>query len=302
VTIRSLAIELSPARTRDLLSVCLELSKPRMVTMILVSTMAGFYVGSSSSIAYGLLLHALIGTALSAAGALALNQVMERETDALMRRTMARPLPAGRILPMEALLFGAGSTSAGLCYLALMVNPLSAAVTASVVALYLFAYTPMKQRSALCTVVGAFPGALPPVAGWAAATGDLGVGALILFGIMFFWQLPHSLSIAWLYREEYAKAGIRLLPTIEPSGHGTARHIFVNALALLAVGLLPTLVGMAGWAYFVTAAAMGLWMLAGAASVALRRTEAAARTLLRVSLVYVPVVLLAMVLDRIPPG
>ena len=198
MTIRSLAIELSPARTRDLLSVCLELSKPRMVTMILVSTMAGFYVGSSSSIAYGLLLHALIGTALSAAGALALNQVMERETDALMRRTMARPLPAGRILPMEALLFGAGSTSAGLCYLALMVNPLSAAVTASVVALYLFAYTPMKQRSALCTVVGAFPGALPPVAGWAAATGDLGVGALILFGIMFFWQLPHSLSIAWL--------------------------------------------------------------------------------------------------------
>ena len=303
MTLRSLALDLrSPARGLALVAACVELSKPRMVTMILVTTAAGFILASPGPLAWGLLLQTILGTALAAAGALALNQVLERDIDALMARTRTRPLPDGRILPGEALAFGVGAATAGLGWLALVVNPLSAMVTASVVALYLFAYTPMKRRSALCTVVGAFPGALPPVAGWAAATGELGLGALILFGIMFFWQLPHSLAIAWLYREEYARAGIRLLPTIEPSGHSTARHIFANSLALLAVGLLPALTGMAGWAYFLAALAMGLWMIAGAAAVARRRSEAAARSLLHVSLVYVPVVLVAMVLDRIPPG
>lgn len=300
MTLRSLALEIAPGRTRNLFAACVELAKPRMVTMILITTGTGFVLASPSGIDYGLLLHALVGTGLSAAGALALNQVLERETDGLMTRTRTRPLPDGRILPLEALLFGTLAATAGLTYLVVSVNAICATVTAAVVALYLFAYTPLKRRSALCTIVGAFPGALPPVAGWTAATGELGIGALILFGIMFFWQLPHSLAIAWLYREEYGRAGIRLLPTIEPSGHSTARHIFVNSLALLAVGLLPTLVGMAGWAYFVAAMAMGLWMVAGAAGTAWRRTEASARALLRISLVYVPVVLLAMVLDRVP--
>lgn len=301
MTLRSLALEMRPARTRELLSVCLELSKPRMVTMILVTTFAGFYLASPFSVDLVLLACTLAGTALAAAGALALNQVMERETDGLMRRTMVRPLPEGRILPAEALVFGVLASAAGLVTLAVLVNTVSALVTATVIALYLFVYTPMKRRSALCTVAGAFPGALPPVAGWVAVTGEIGLGAVILFGIMFFWQLPHSLAIAWLYREEYGRAGIRLLPTIEPSGHSTSRHIFVNTLALLAVGLLPTITGMAGWAYFLTALAAGGWMMAAASGVAVRKTEASARTLLRVSLAYVPLVLLAMVLDRVPP-
>ena len=300
MTLRSLTLDLAPSRATGALAACWELAKPRMVTMILVTTLAGFYLASPASVDYLLLLHALIGTGLSAAGALALNQLLERDTDAKMHRTRTRPLPAGKLLPSEALVFGAATTTAGLVYLSVVVNPASALVTAAVVVFYLFAYTPMKRRSALCTVVGAFPGALPPVAGWAAATGGVSHGAWVLFGIMFFWQLPHSLAIAWLYREDYARAGLRLLPTVEPSGHSTGRHMLINSMALLAVGLLPTLIGLSGWIAFTTALVMGSWMISAAARAALERSEAAARRLLRVSLLYVPVVLLVLVLDRIP--
>ncbi len=300
MTPRSLAVEIAPARGLGVLAACWELSKPRMVLMILVTTVAGFHLGSPPAMDFTILGHLAAGTALAAAGALALNQLLERDTDAMMERTRTRPLPGGKLLPIEALGFGAATTIAGLLWLSMAVHPLSALVTAAVVALYLFAYTPLKTRSAFCTVVGAFPGALPPVAGWVAATGEIGIGAAILFGIMFFWQLPHSLAIAWIYREDYSRAGIRLLPTVEPTGRSTGRHIFVNALALMGVGLLPTIAGMAGWAYFLTAMVMGAAMLAAAARSALQRSEAAARLLLRTSLVYVPVVLVAMVLDRVP--
>ncbi len=300
MTLRSLALEMAPSRGLGVMAACWELAKPRMVTMILVTTVAGFYLASPTSLDFVLLAHLMVGTALAAGGALALNQLLERDTDAMMERTRNRPLPGGRILPLEALAFGAAATSAGLLWLSIGVNPLSALVTAAVVAVYLFAYTPLKKRSAFCTVVGAFPGALPPVAGWAAATGEIGLGAVILFGIMFFWQLPHSLAIAWIYKEDYRRAGIRLLPTVEPTGRSTGTHIFVNSLALMAVGLLPTLAGMAGWAYFVTALVMGGAMLVAAARTALLRSDATARLLLRTSLLYVPVVLVAMVLDRVP--
>ena len=219
-----------------------------------------------------------------------------------MERTRRRPLPDGRLQPIEALAFGAALTTAGLLYLVLAVNTLCAAVTAATVLSYLFAYTPMKRLSALCTVVGAVPGALPPVTGWAAATGHLGVGAAILFGIMFFWQLPHSLAIAWIYRDDYERAGTRLLPTVEPDGKSTIRQIVVNAMALLAVGLLPTLVGLAGWAYFLVAFAMGAWMLGDALRAARAGSSKGARRLLHTTFFYVPIVLVVMALDRLPLG
>jgi protoheme IX farnesyltransferase len=300
VTLRSLTFDLRPARALSLAAAFLELSKPRMVTLILVTTAAGFYMAAPGSPDYLLLGSTLVGTALVAAGALALNQLMEREPDLLMERTRRRPIPDGRLQPTEALLFGAATVGSGLLWLTLAVNPLAALVTAAIVVSYLFLYTPMKRRSALCTVVGAFPGALPPVAGWAAASGELGTGAAVLFGIMFFWQIPHSLAIAWLYREDYRRAGFRLLPTVEPDGRSTGRHIIVNALALLGVGLLPTLIGLAGWVYFVVALAMGAWMLAdGVRAARGLSATASARRLMYTSFVYVPVVLAAMSLDRI---
>jgi len=300
VTLRGLAIEITPARAATAVSDYLELTKPRIVMLILVTTTAGFFMGSARTPDLLLLLHTLVGTGLAAAGALALNQYLEREEDGRMERTRRRPLPDGRLQPIEALAFGAGLTTSGLVYLLLAVNELSAAVTAATVISYLFAYTPMKSRSALCTVVGAVPGALPPVTGWAAATGHLGVGAAILFGIMFFWQLPHSLAIGWIYREDYERAGTRLLPTVEPDGRSTARQVVVNAMALLAVGLLPTLVGLAGWVYFLVAFVMGAWMLADALRAAATGTITGARRLLHTTFYYVPIVLVVMALDRFP--
>ena len=300
MTLRGLAIEITPARAATAVSDYLELTKPRIVMLILVTTTAGFFMGSARTPDLLLLLHTLVGTGLAAAGALALNQYLEREEDGRMERTRRRPLPDGRLQPIEALAFGAGLTTSGLVYLLLAVNELSAAVTAATVISYLFAYTPMKSRSALCTVVGAVPGALPPVTGWAAATGHLGVGAAILFGIMFFWQLPHSLAIGWIYREDYERAGTRLLPTVEPDGRSTARQVVVNAMALLAVGLLPTLVGLAGWVYFLVAFVMGAWMLADALRAAATGTITGARRLLHTTFYYVPIVLVVMALDRFP--
>lgn len=306
MTTRSLALPSGAScaaglsRALKLAAVCLELSKPRMVTMILVTTLAGFYMGSGEVPAYGTLLATLLGTGLAAAGALALNQLMERDTDARMDRTMRRPLPDGRIAPLEAAVFGLTVTAAGLIFLALAVNLISAAVTAATVGSYLLAYTPMKRRTALCTVVGAIPGALPPVTGWAAATGRLDAGAAVLFGIMFFWQIPHSLAIAWLYREDYAKGGAKLLPTVDPQGRSTGRQMVINAIALLGVGLLPAVIGLAGPIYFLTALVMGAWMLADSVRAAIETSNPAARRLLRTSLVYVPVVLIVMALDRLP--
>jgi protoheme IX farnesyltransferase len=300
MTLRSLAIEITPSRAATAASDYLELTKPRIVTLILVTTTAGFFMGSARTPDLLLLMHTLAGTGLAAAGALALNQYFEREADGRMARTKRRPLPDGRLQPIEALAFGAALTTLGLVYLVLASGAPGAAVTAATVISYLFAYTPMKSRSALCTVVGAVPGALPPVIGWAAATGHLGVGAMILFGIMFFWQLPHSLAIAWIYREDYERAGTRLLPTVEPDGGSTARQIVVNALALLGVGLLPTLVGLAGWTYFLVALAMGTWMLADALRAGLAGTIDGARRLLHTTFYYVPIVLVVMALDRHP--
>jgi len=279
----------------------LELTKPRVSLMVLVTMFVGFYLGSEHGAGYLRLIESLIGTALAAGGTLALNQFLERRADALMARTRHRPLPDGRMQPTEALLFGVGLTAAGLLILALTVNALSALVTASIVGSYLFIYTPLKQRSSLCGVVGAVPGALPPVIGWTAATGGLSIEAWVLFAIMFFWQIPHTLAIARLYRDDFAKAGIQFLPVIESDGWTTGRQIITHSLALLVVSLLPTLLGLAGTVYFLAALLLGSGFLWYGIGLAISQSLAAARRLLLASLIYLPLLLVVMALDRVSP-
>ena len=277
-----------------------ELAKPRIVLMVLVTAFVGFYVGSEKIPDYLRLLQMLFGTALAAGGTLALNQFVERDTDAMMQRTRRRPLPDGRVQPREALWFGALITMAGLVYLALAVNLQSAWVTALITLSYLLLYTPMKRKSSLCMLVGAVPGALPPVIGWVAARGDFKVDAWVLFAIMFLWQVPHTLAIARLYREDFAKAGIQFLPVIDPEGASTNRQIISHCAALLAVSLLPTLLGLAGAVYFTVAFVLGVGFLASGISLAMESTPSGARRLLFASLIYLPVLLLVMALDRVP--
>ena len=278
----------------------LALMKPRMVLMILVTTCVGFYIGSSGALDTLRMLHTLIGTALAAGGTLALNQFLEREVDARMERTRRRPLPDGRLRAGEALAFGTLVAVAGLLYLGVSVNPVSGLVTALTVVSYLFVYTPLKRRTSLCSVLGAIPGALPPVTGWVAARGDFGPGAWVLFAILFLWQLPHSLAIGWLYRADYARAGIRLLPVIEPDGRSTGRQIVGSCLALLTVGLLPTLTGLTGPVYFLGALALGTGLLACGIVLAVSRSAADARRLVFASLVYLPALLVLMALNKVP--
>ncbi|MGH7370301.1 MAG: heme o synthase, partial [Candidatus Methylomirabilales bacterium] len=204
------------------------LTRPRVVLMVMITTLVGFYLASVGTPDYVRLTQTLVGLGFAAGGTLALNQYLERDVDARMQRTRLRPLPDGRLQPSEALIFGVAITGAGLLHLALFVNSLSAFVTAISVGSYLFLYTPLKRKTSLCSIVGAVPGALPPVIGWAAARGELGVEAWVLFAILFLWQIPHSLAIARLYRDDYARAGIRLLPVIEPDGGSTGRQIVSN--------------------------------------------------------------------------
>lgn len=278
----------------------LALLKPRMVVMILAVTMAGFYMGSTGTPHWARLLHLLLGVALAAGGTLALNQYIERQEDALMPRTQSRPLPDGRLQPLAAFWFGLILTLVGLVYLGLTVNLFAGLVTAVTTCSYLFWYTPLKRKTSLCSFVGAIPGALPPVTGWVAARAAFDSEVWVLFAIIFLWQLPHSLAIAWLYREEYARAGFRLLPVLYPDGHSTARQIVTNCLALLAVGLLPTVIGLTGPVYFVAMCILGLGLLGFGIDVALSRTAAAARRLVLASLVYLPLTFLLMVLDKVP--
>ncbi|HEV8340944.1 MAG TPA: heme o synthase, partial [Candidatus Binatia bacterium] len=277
-----------------------ELTKPRVTLMVLVTTVVGFYLGSHSVPDYLRLVQTLLGTALAAGGTLALNQFLERDADAAMERTRRRPLPEGRVQPTEALIFGVALTLLGLVILWTAVNTLSALVTAAITASYLFAYTPLKQKSSLCSVVGAVPGALPPVIGWAAARGQLDLGAWVLFAIMFLWQIPHTLAIARLYREDFARAGIRFLPVVEPDGRSTGRQILITCLALLAVSLLPTMLHVAGYLYFVAAFLLGALFLGCGVGLTVSCSASAARRLVLASLIYLPLLLAAMALDRIP--
>jgi len=276
----------------------LALTKPRVVAMVLVATAVGYDLGSAGPFDFARLAETLFGTGLAAGGTLALNQYMERERDARMERTRSRPLPAGRLPAVRALGFGLVLLAAGLAYLDLRVEPLAALVTAGIAGAYLLVYTPLKPVTAFCSIVGAVPGALPPVVGWAAARGALGPEPWVLFAIMFLWQIPHSLAIGRVYRDDYARAGIRLLPVVDPDGASTGTHVVTNALALVPVALLPTFVGIAGRTYFLVALVLGLGFLWSAITLARTGSASDARRLLVASLVYLPVLFGVMALDK----
>lgn len=295
----NLALDVPAPRARRRVAAYFELTKPRIVAMILITTAAGFYLGAQGTPDYLVLLHTLIGTALAGGGTLALNQLIEREADALMVRTRTRPLPDGRLLPIDALMFGLTLTVCGLAYLAWASLWRSAFVTSLIVITYLFMYTPLKQRTSLCSIIGAVPGALPPLIGWAAVRGSLGIEAWILFTIMFLWQVPHSLAIGWLYREDFAKAKFCLLPVIDPNGKATGRQVVLNCALLFAVGFLPVLIGFAGMAYGIAAFGLGGLFLWYGINFARSCSSSAARQLLFASLIYLPAILTALALNRL---
>lgn len=273
------------------------LTKPRLNFLVVFSSAAGYYLGSESAPALIPMARAVAGTALVAGGAAVLNQLYERDTDALMRRTRLRPLPDGRVSPADARVFGVALSLAGLGLLAL--SGLMATVLAlATLVIYLVVYTPMKRRSTAATLVGAVPGALPPIIGWAAAHGTLSAGGWALFAIVFFWQIPHFMAIAWMYRDDYGRAGFPMLPVIEPDGRRTGQQAVLYTLLLLPASLAPTLAGVAGWAYFWTALVLGIAMVALSLRFAWQRTDATARALFYGSITYLPLVWVAMVLDH----
>ena len=275
------------------------LTKPRLNFLALITTLGGMYLASPAGVPISILIHALVGTALVAGGASALNQVWERETDGLMRRTQTRPIPAGRLRVMDGTWFGLALSIAGLIELAWMVNLISAAVAAATLVSYLLIYTPLKKRTSLATLIGAIPGALPPVIGWAAASGTISPPAFVLFGIVFLWQMPHFLAIAWLYREDYTRAGIPLLPVLEPDGRRTGQQALVYAAALWPVSLLPALVGIAGVPYSIVATVLGFGLIALSWMFARDRTTTTARRLFLYSITYLPLLWAALVIDRV---
>ncbi len=274
----------------------LELTKPRIAVMVLVSVSVGFALGSQGTVQFPLLAHALFGIALVAAGSSALNQFLEKETDRLMPRTARRPLPAGRLMAGEVLAFGILSGVMGVLYLASYVNLLTALLTGLTLLIYVLIYTPLKRTTALCTTVGAIPGALPPVLGWTAAGGELGLEAFSLFGILFLWQFPHFLAIGWLYREQYQKADLKMLPTRRQGVTGVLATGY--AVALLPVSLLPARYGLAGDAFFLTAFILGLGYCLCAMRFMRSETIQTARGLLWSSLLYLPLLLFALTWDH----
>ena len=276
-----------------------ELTKPRITSMVVLTSLLGFVMGSVGPVSANALLAALLGTGLVAAGASALNMVLERDTDARMKRTRNRPLPAGRLRVMDAVGFGAALTVLGLGELLWLSGRLAALVALATWASYLFVYTPLKRRTSLATLVGAVPGALPPLIGWAAARQALEPGAFVLFAILFLWQVPHFLAIAWIYRDDYALGGLPMLPVLDRDGRMTSRQAVAHSLALLLVSLAPTTAGMAGAAYLAGAALLGTALLAFALRLGLERTATAARALFLASVVYLPALSLLLMADRL---
>jgi protoheme IX farnesyltransferase len=277
----------------------LELTKPRITWLIVMSTAVGYYFGHTGPWLFWPLLHTLLGTALMASGTAALNQWYERDADQHMHRTQMRPLPSGRLQPAPALLFGISLALAGALEMGFGVNWLTAALGTITLAMYLFLYTPLKQKTWWSTTVGAFPGAMPPLIGFAGAANALTADAWVLGAILFLWQFPHFYAIAWMYREDYSRAGIQMLPVVEPDGESTARQILLYSILLIPISLLPKWMGMTGTIYLVGALAMGIAFLYSGIQVLLNKTKLRARRVLLTSVVYLPVLYLLMVLDPV---
>lgn len=282
-----------------------ELTKPRIVTMVLVTTALGFFVGSRAATAGAVgidvftLLFTLLGTALSAGGSGVLNHYLERDVDTLMRRTRDRPLPSGLVQPSAALSLGFALILAGQIVLVLNVNLLTAWLALLTAFLYVVVYTPLKRTTWLNTSLGSIPGALPPAGGWAAATGELDTGAWVLFAILFAWQHPHFYSIAWIFRDDYRRGGFKMLPVLEQDGRRTCRHILGFSLLLIAVSIVPALLGTSGTMYLVGALLLGAGMFAAGVSLTLTRSMVDARRLLRASVIYLPLLLILTVIDTL---
>lgn len=276
----------------------ISLTKPRIILMVIAATASAFYLATQGLVDYLELFHALLGTSLATGGALALNQVAEEDLDMKMERTRFRPLPDQRLHAYEALAFGITLLVVGVFYLIFFVNPLTAFLTSLSGIMYLLFYTPLKRHSSWNSVVGAIPGAMPPVIGWAAASGGVSVGGCTLFSILFIWQIPHALAIGMLYRDDFKAAGVRLLPVDEPDGRKTGFHVVNYCIALIPIGLMPTMIGLAGPIYFFSSLILGLAYLGAGIYLAKERSIPAARLLFYVSLIYLPLILLIMVLDH----
>ena len=291
------AAVLTPARART--ADFITLAKPRLNLLVVGSALAGYAMGGGEISQVSQTVATILGTALVAGGASAYNQLYERKTDALMQRTRLRPLPDGRLQTGEALVFATALSALGLATLAAGVNTLSAMVALATLLSYVVIYTPLKPVTSFATVIGAIPGALPPVIGWTAARQDLGEGAWLLFGIVFLWQLPHFLAIAWMFREDYARAGFPMLPVLEPDGRSTGRQAMLYSAALVPLSLAPTLIGLTGRAYFVGALALAAIFLTLTVKFAMSRSRRDARRLFFGSIIYLPLLWILMIANRV---
>jgi protoheme IX farnesyltransferase len=283
---------------REKLAAFFELTKPRIAFMLVLTSAAGFYLGSTGNFDFVLFINSVIGITLLAFGVATLNQFIERRTDALMERTAKRPLPTNKVSPTEAFIFGAILTVSAEIYLAVLVNFLTAGLGLIVIVGYVLLYTPLKTKTSASTAIGAIPGAMPPLMGWTSASNEITLGAWILFAMLFLWQFPHFLAIAWMYKEQYAKAGILMLPVVEPAGKITAVQIVVFTLMLLPVSLAPFFFGISGVVYLIGAGLLGIWFLFASIQAARAKSVEKARKLLLVSVLYLPLIFALMVFNH----
>lgn len=288
-----------PEKQRPLVLDLWDLLKPEISFLVTISALGGFMLGSPGDMDGALLCAMLFGTALTAGGVGALNHYLERGFDATMKRTANRPLPSGRVHPTVALVFGVSITTAGVGLLFFFTNLLTAALAALTVVLYLAVYTPLKRRTTYNTLVGTIPGALPALGGWAAATGNLGLGGWTIFAILMFWQMPHFLSLAWMYRKDYARAGYKMTPVDDPTGSRTVKETLFYTLLLGLASVSPALVGVAGWAYWPGAVILSIWFLFPVYAFYRSRTAQDARRVLMASIMYIPLLLVLLFVDRL---
>lgn len=283
---------------REKLAAYVELTKPRIAFMLVLTSAAGFYLGSTNGFNFALFTNAMIGIALLAFGVATLNQYWERKTDALMTRTAKRPLPTNKVTKTEALIFGIALCAAAEVYLLFLVNGLTAVLGLVVIIGYVLLYTPLKTKTSASTAIGALPGAMPPLMGWTSAADGINLGAWMLFALLFLWQFPHFLAIASMYKEQYAKAGIKMLPTLEKDGRITARQIVMFSILTVAVSLAPFFIGMSGVYYLAGASVLGIWLLWTSIQAARHKTVEKSRKLLLVSVLYLPIIFALMVFNH----
>jgi len=292
-------ISASASTSKGTFSVLADLVKARLTSLVLLTTLVGFYLGNEGPGNFPLLFAVMLGTGFLAAGAATLNQYLERDYDRLMPRTQDRPIPSGNMSADATLVFGGVLSVAGLLQLAIFVNLLTSVLGAATIALYLFVYTPLKRVTSLNTIIGAVPGALPPLMGWTAARGEIDIAGWSLFAILFFWQLPHFLAIAWMYKDEYGKAGYVMLPNVDPTGARTGRQALSHTLGLLPISLCPTLLGVSGGLYFIGATVLTLIFIGCAISFSRELNRVSARRLFFCSIIYLPLLLGLMVFDKV---